>query len=87
MYGANPGYGMGGAPPMGFVYPPGGGATGVSGPSHTGYSMPGNDSDPKPYESASGGSSFGDIHGIDFSEKTIRMAFIRWASKLMDEFD
>lgn len=66
------GYGAGyGAPPpaAGFVFPES---------SHTGYNMPPNESGgPKPYSNESGSSYGDDLHGIDFSEKTIRMAFIR----------
>lgn len=64
-YGA-PGQGvglMGPPPPMGFHMPP---------PTQ----QPMADDGPK-YSGGESGSSYGDINGFDFSEKTIRRAFIR----------
>lgn len=56
---------MGPPPPMGFHLPP-----------QQGYSDHADDG-PK-YSGESGSSSYGDINGFDFSEKTIRRAFIRY---------
>lgn len=66
---ANAGYGA--PPPAGFVYP----GPSQQGP-HMGYNMPDNEGPKGPYSNESG-RSYGDLHGIDFSERSIRMAFIR----------
>jgi hypothetical protein len=54
-----------GAPPpqAGFIY--------INGPpAHSGYDIPQEESDAKPH----GGTGYGELNGIDFSEKSIRMA-------------
>ncbi|CAL8089486.1 unnamed protein product [Orchesella dallaii] len=56
---------MGPPPPMGFHMPPGGVININAG------------ADDQPKYSNESGSSYGDINGFDFSEKTIRRAFIR----------
>jgi len=83
---ANPGYGV--PPPVGgfggFGVPGAGGqGVGLMGPPQMGFHLPpptgqhpATDDGPK-YSGGESGSSYGDINGFDFSEKTIRRAFIR----------
>jgi len=78
---ANPGYGM--PPTTGFAgYGVPGQGVGLAGPPPMGFHIPPAaqpspaDDGPK-YSGGESGSSYGDINGFDFSEKSIRRAFIR----------
>lgn len=81
---ANPGYGI---PPTGFAGygMPAQGVGLMGAPPPMGFHMPAPtqpaaDDGPKNYSGESG-SSYNDLNGFDFSEKTIRRAFIRYINK------